>query len=100
MATTKPAGSHDGLLTALIAAQTAIGPAITKDATADTGKFRYRYATLATVVETVTPHLHSNGLVLYQALDATERGDVLLVTTLAHAETGEKIESRYPVRCQ
>lgn len=91
--------AHDGINHALIAAQRAIGTAVTKDETANTGKFAYGYASLGRVLETITPALHENGLVCYQAVELGERGDTVLVTTLAHADSDGQIVSRYPVRC-
>lgn len=89
----------DGIHQALIEAQRAMGTSVTKDARANTGRFAYAYATLGTLLETVTPHLHAAGLVLYQSVDVTERGETVLITTVAHAETDQTVVSRYPVRC-
>lgn len=96
MATTpKTPDSHDGIHAALIAAQKAMGPVL-KDAKANYGK----YATLGSVIETITEPLHANGIVWFQPLEVLPNSEVVLVTVLVHAETDQKIESRYPVRCK
>lgn len=95
----EPAGGsgtkHDGIHAALMAAQRSMGPVL-KDAKANYGK----YATLGNVIETIADPLHSNGLVWFQPVEVRDTGEVVLTTTIVHAETGEKIESRYPVRCK
>src|SRR6185436_682760 len=85
----------DGIHQALIAAQRSMGPVL-KDGRANYGK----YATLGAVIETITDPLHDAGIVWYQPLEVLPNGEVVLVTTLVHAETDQKIESRYPVRCK
>ena len=85
----------DGIHQALIKAQAEFGPVL-KDARANYGQ----YATLANVIETITDPLHSAGIVWFQPVEVRESGEVVLLTVLVHAETGEKIESRYPVRCK
>jgi hypothetical protein len=85
----------DGIHQALIQAQAAFGP-IRKDAAANYG----RYAKLGTVIETITDPLHNAGIVWFQPVEVRDNGEVVLLTVLVHAETGERIESRYPVRCK
>jgi hypothetical protein len=92
----KTAGSHDGIHSALIAALTAMGP-VKKDA--NNPAYKSKYASLESVLETIEGPLHAAGLVFTQTFDVVG-GEVLLVTTLTHAETEQAIVSKAPVRCQ
>lgn len=66
---------------------------IHKDASANVGGGRsYRYATLPSVLDAIRPALNAAGLILTQSLDGGE-----MVTKLIDADTGETIESRFPV---
>jgi hypothetical protein len=66
---------------------------IHKDGTAAVGGGRaYKYATLPAVLDAVRPALSASGLVLTQVMDGGE-----LVTRLVDCDTGEHIESRFPM---
>jgi len=68
-------------------------PTIHKDGTANVGNGRpYKYATLPAVLDAVRPALTACGLVLTQAVDGQN-----LITRLADAETGETLESAFPL---
>jgi hypothetical protein len=84
------------LAEALTTLQTRL-PRITKDATADTGKYTYAYANLSSITATVTPILEA--LALYWACLPTMRddGQFVLRYRLEHAPTGEHIEGDYPL---
>lgn len=56
------------------------------------GRGSYRYADLPSVLEVIRPALSECGLVLIQIIDGES-----LVTRLIDAETGEAIESRFPM---
>ena len=78
------------LCAALVKAQSEF-PKITKGETADAGKYKYTYASLAAVLEAVTPALNKNGLALIQIpMD----GD--LVTTILH-ESGERLSGNMAI---
>jgi hypothetical protein len=92
-----------GMVAALIKAQQAFKP-ILKDNTAkleskrDPSKsFSYKYADLGSVLDAVLPALHANGFALTQPVGITSLGEPVVKTTLLH-ESGERIESEYPVR--
>lgn len=74
------------LATSLVAAQKAM-PQLSKDATADTGKFSYSYLSLASLLAQVLPVLNEQGLALMQAPCISE-GRPALRTHLFH-ESGE-----------
>ena len=68
-------------------------PAINKTATAQYGKF----ADLATVLSTVTPHLIKNGLVVSQGFEPSSHdNNPVLVTQLLHV-SGAQLISRLPM---
>jgi hypothetical protein len=81
----------------LIAAQKAF-PSIKKDNTADTGKFKYKYADLGDILDAVKPILNANNFALVQATGVAETGDMTVETRLYHV-SGDHISSSYPVRC-
>lgn len=88
-----PADSVPSLATlyaALCTAQRAMPP-IEKDRTADTGKFSYDYADLATILAVTTPVLTSHGLVVLQP-PRVENGAAIVTTILAHV-SGASIQS-------
>ena len=63
---------------------------VTRDAKADAGARKYKYATLEATIDAVREHCIAAGLVLLQAahLDATA-GTVSIETRLIHAESGQ-----------
>jgi len=67
---------------------------VTKDKTANTGKFGYRYADIAGVIEAVKEPLAAQGLCYLQVLDQID-GKPALRTILAH-ESGASIEGILP----
>lgn len=56
-------------------------PTITKNKTADTGKYKYNYADLQTVLEAVTPALREQGLELVQTVQVGLLQTALVSTT-------------------
>lgn len=70
-------------------------PVITKDSTADTGKFSYDYAGLDAISPVILPLLAAQGIVYTAVPDWTEQGFGLRAA-LIH-ESGEKIEGFYPL---
>jgi len=77
---------------ALLAFHRHVGP-IRKQSEAKYGAF----ADLRTVLETITPSLLDQGLVLTQTLEPGADGSCLLHTTLSHAPSGERISSSCPI---
>lgn len=77
---------------ALLAFHRHVGP-IRKQSEAKYGAF----ADLRTVLETITPSLLDQGLVLTQTLEPGAEGSCLLYTTLSHAPSGERISSSCPI---
>jgi hypothetical protein len=59
--------------------------------------FKSKYADLASVRDTVTPHLSANGLSLVQ-VTVPENGSLLVVTSLIHS-SGQWLSSEYPILC-
>ena len=55
------------------------------------------FADLRTVLETITPSLLDQGLVLTQTLAPGAEGSCLLHTTLSHAPSGERLTSSCPI---
>lgn len=80
-----------GALAEALAAAQGEFPAIVKDKTADTGKYKYAYADLATVIEAVRPILAKHKLSVIQSVSTVD-GQARVVTCLMHA-SGEWIES-------
>lgn len=77
---------------ALLAFHRHVGP-IRKQSEAKYGAF----ADLRTVLETITPSLLDQGLVLTQTLEPGAEGSCLLHTTLSHAPSGERLTSSCPI---
>jgi hypothetical protein len=70
-----------------------LGTQIVKDGAANLGNGRaYRYATLPSVLDAVKAGLNECGLVLTQIIDGQD-----LITRLIDPESGEYIESRFPM---
>lgn len=82
------------LFGALARAQSKIEPA--KKDTENT-HFKSRYADLSAVIEAARPHLAANGLCVMQIPTVSPKGMQVLSTILGH-ESGEWIESSYPIR--
>lgn len=61
--------------------------------------FRNRYATLDEIWETNRRAISDAGLVVYATIERAEK-DWLLVTHLAHAESGEEVTSVFPLLVQ
>lgn len=59
--------------------------------------FKNSYADLGNVLECIEGPLASNGLLLVQMVDAVGP-DAMLSTSLIHVETGEQLDSHYPLR--
>lgn len=59
--------------------------------------FKNSYADLGKVLECIEGPLASNGLLLVQMVDAVGP-DAMLSTSLIHVETGEQLDSHYPLR--
>jgi hypothetical protein len=82
------------IYTALLQAQKDMKPVV-KDGKANYGK----YATLDSVIETISEVLHKNGLVFLQPLAVVE-GEQYIRTMIIHAATGEQVDSFYKVVCK
>lgn len=87
---TKATNSIDKIAKALIKAQREFSP-ITKTKTANAGKFSYKYADLADVIEAVMPALNANGIAVSQDISNQE-----LITYLIH-ESGQALMNRTPL---
>lgn len=81
------------LVTALSKAQGAISPAI-KDSL--NPHFKSKYADLNSVWEACRTQLSTNGLAVIQTMNYDEKGQLQLITTLAHS-SGQWIKSFLPV---
>lgn len=68
-------------------------PKVGKNATADTGKFSYDYATLSDTNEALLPLLNEHGLVWAVSGD----GSKSFCGTVTHAESGEEEKSYWPM---
>lgn len=86
---------YAGIAAALVAFQSDI-PKVAKDGTADTGKYKYDYATLDKLVEELFPKLTAVGLAYTAVPDVREDGIFGLRARLLH-ETGEEIGGFYPL---
>jgi hypothetical protein len=89
----------DTLHGALVAALTDM-PTITTDQTADTGTYKYRYASLAHILDTVRPVLGRHGLAVSQPSATSDAGDLVVMTTVLHrsgsAFTSGELRARMP----
>ncbi len=73
---------------------------VVKSETADTGKYKYKYATLAALLEAVTPALTRHGLVLIQYPSVDTYAGVMvptLHTVLLHPESSTEVHGVYPL---
>lgn len=82
------------LLSALFEAQKEIKPALKST---DNPFFKSKYADLNEVHHAVKASLEKNGLLVSQITELGEGNMPILVTRLFHVESGESIESKYPV---
>lgn len=62
---------------------------------ADTGKYKYMYADIGDVLEAVMPVLSKHGLSISQP--TVIRDNSIILVTRLHHESGQHIESEYPV---
>lgn len=93
MTETKSATTGNGLYAALAAFQAAI-PHITKDATADAGTYKYKYADLADICKTAMPLLGKQGLAFTSRPTLNAAGQFVLAYKLTHS-SGESEEGEY-----
>lgn len=84
------------MLTALAALQANL-PTVRKDQTADTGKYTYTYANLASLMNALTPALAEHGLLWVSAPRRCDDGSYELHGTLTHIESGETKEGSLPL---
>jgi hypothetical protein len=80
----------DGIAAALARAQARF-TTITKDRTANAGKYGYSYADIADVLASVRPVLAAEGIAIVQPVEVTDNGMVLVTRLLCGSEA---IESR------
>lgn len=90
-ATTKATPIH-----AALAALQADLPSVKKDQTADTGKYTYTYANLASIAAALTPALHKHGFVWVAAPQRCQDGSYELYGELRH-ESGEIVAGALPL---
>ena len=83
------------LYKALAKFQSEVG-VIYKGAKAGKGDYAYKYASLPSVVEAITPHLKDAGLGFTQPIIIDE-GVKMLKTTVFHTDSGEHIDSLIPI---
>lgn len=62
--------------------------------------YKSKYADLESIVEAVMPLLSTHGILASQTTRISPNGLAELVTSLIHAETGEKIDSVSPIICK
>lgn len=85
--------SQTNVLKALLSARREFAPVVKRK---DNQHLRTRYADLSAFLDAVTPALLKHGLVLLHRTEC-DGGAITLVTELCHAESGERLTSRYPV---
>lgn len=94
---------HPNIYAALAVAQGEIKP-ITKTERADIkstkGSFSYTYADLATVLASIMPVLHENGIAVTQTTAIADNGAFVLRTTLWHTGGESFIEGDYLIQCR
>lgn len=91
----KPAPAPQGRIAKSLAAAQAKMKNPPKTKTAHAGKYSYRYADLADIIDAVRAPLADAGLAVTQLIEA-DGPAMALVTTLLH-ESGESLVSRYPL---
>jgi len=67
-------------------------PAISKEKTAGSGNFKYKYGSLPMILETIKPHMKKAGLAFTQPIVSID-GKEFINTTLFDMKTGESIVS-------
>lgn len=67
-----------------------------KERTADTGKYKYKYADISDVLETILPILTKFGISVSQST-RIEEGSMILKTELTHGESETSVSCDYPV---
>lgn len=82
---------------ALLAAQKEIGT-LFKNKLVKAGKFDYKYADLAAVIDLIKEPLNKHDIVFLQSIDAKDGGDAILETILMHT-SGEFYSSKTPIYC-
>ena len=92
---TQSVSGHQNVYAALAAAREEFLPVI-RNEEADVGKFRYKYADLAQVLEATVPALTAHGLVPVQRT-AYRDGVCLLVTEIMHVDSGTSVVCEYPL---
>ena len=85
----------DNLAAAMAKVQAAL-PRVHKGETADTGKYQYRYASLADVHAAVLPLLAEHGLSFVCMPTLSDAGHFVLAYRLMHV-SGETLEGQYPL---
>jgi hypothetical protein len=79
---------------ALLSARQEFDPVL-KDST--NPHFKNKYASFSSVLTAVTTALDKHGLILVQTTKVRENGAAILVTELVHVETGQSLDSEYPL---
>ena len=89
---TNPKSPARAKLYEAIAAVQAEMPKMKKTATANTGKFAYKYITLDAIWEAIRPLLTKHGLIAINTMDGQ-----MLNTSLIHVATGEAVSCGFPI---
>lgn len=92
----EPTKNLSNIYTALVEFQSDI-PTITKDSTADTGKYSYDYASLDRITPIVFGKLTALGVAYVASPTVREDGIFVLRAQLIHAASETKIEADYPL---
>jgi hypothetical protein len=64
-------------------------PSIVTDQTADTGKYKYKYVSLGSVLNAVNPVLSKHGILVLQRIDKNASGEIAVYTTLRTTDDNE-----------
>lgn len=70
-------------------------PKILSNRTVNVGKYSFTYAELEEIISAITPALSTNGLVLISQIQ--QNGTSLILCTSIRHESGEYVESHYPL---